>query len=78
MTDYTIADVKAAKARILAECPGIECSDHYDYGFRLEAWWPRGDNYWTVYQPAREENGQPLIMPTSLDAVIERLQKAKP
>ena len=78
MTDYTRSDVKAAKARILADCPGYEVEDWGDYGYKLTAFKPPNGPGFVVYQPYRPENGQPHIQPESLDAVVETLNKAQP
>lgn len=51
-----------AAAKIWRLCPDVYVDTSCDYGFRLEV--RLGDNIWTLFQPAREENGQPEITTT--------------
>ena len=78
MSDYTRNDVKIAKARLLADCPGYQVEDWQDYGYKLTAFKPPNGPGFIIYQPERPENGQQRIMPPSLDEMVEMLNKAQP
>lgn len=67
MNSYYLRDVAAKKAEILAVVPDARIDTWQDYGFRLTV--ICGDDYLTVMQPAREENGQKFINRPAADAI---------
>jgi len=74
--DYTLRDVKDAKRRIMAECPGWRVEDWQDYGFKLTAFKEPNGPAFIIYQPYRSDNGQEKIMPESHDKMVEMLNAA--
>lgn len=66
---YTLADVKDAKRKILAAFPTARVEDWQDYGWRLTVAAPDLSGAIIVFQPEREEIGQPEVIGTAEAAI---------